>query len=96
MTINYVLYQFRINVNIRRLGGGYGSKISRCSQIASACAVAASVLNRTVRFVLPIETNMSAIGKRVPCSSDYEVLLINKIIYFKGMFQYYVYVLGWG
>ncbi|XP_077297593.1 uncharacterized protein LOC143919252 [Arctopsyche grandis] len=62
-----------INIKVRRLGGGYGSKINRCSMIATACAVAAKVLNRPVRFVMPLKTNMMAVGKRNPCSNDYEV-----------------------
>ncbi|XP_062708343.1 xanthine dehydrogenase isoform X1 [Aedes albopictus] len=62
-----------LNMYVRRLGGGYGAKISRATQIACACALAAHSLQRTVRFVLPIETNMSAIGKRYGCISDYDV-----------------------
>lgn len=62
-----------LNMYVRRLGGAYGGKISRATQIACACALAAHFTNRTVRFVLPIETNMSAIGKRYGLVSDYSV-----------------------
>ncbi|XP_038118865.1 xanthine dehydrogenase 1 [Culex quinquefasciatus] len=62
-----------LNMYVRRLGGAYGGKISRATQIACACALAAHFTNRTVRFVLPIETNMSAIGKRYGLISDYTV-----------------------
>uniref|UniRef100_A0A1B6CM27 Indole-3-acetaldehyde oxidase n=2 Tax=Clastoptera arizonana TaxID=38151 RepID=A0A1B6CM27_9HEMI len=60
-----------INMKIRRVGGGYGSKLTRSSMVASACAVASKCLNRPVRLVLSLETNMAAIGKRYPCYTEY-------------------------
>ncbi|XP_069694441.1 xanthine dehydrogenase-like isoform X2 [Periplaneta americana] len=62
-----------INVSVRRLGGGYGSKISRNMPAAVACALAAYVLNRPVRFVMNLETNMAALGKRYDAAVDYVV-----------------------
>ncbi|XP_035713400.1 xanthine dehydrogenase/oxidase isoform X1 [Folsomia candida] len=62
-----------ISVSIRRLGGAYGAKISKATNVATACAVAAKVTNRPVRVVLDLETNMKMIGKRLPYLAKYEV-----------------------
>lgn len=62
-----------INMQVRRVGGAYGGKISRSVQIACAAAIAAQHLNRPVRFVMTIEANMNIVGKRYACINDYEV-----------------------
>jgi xanthine dehydrogenase/oxidase len=62
-----------VNMNVRRLGGAYGAKISRASQIACAAAIASHRLNRPVRLILTIEANMNIIGKRYACINDYDV-----------------------
>lgn len=65
--------EHKIDMNVRRLGGAYGAKISRASQIACACALAAHLLNRPIRFIMQLEANMLAIGKRAACVNDYDV-----------------------
>lgn len=65
--------QNKINMYVKRLGGGYGCKISRSSMIACACALAAHLSNRPVRLTLTLEANMQAIGKRNACVSNYTV-----------------------
>ncbi|XP_075216126.1 xanthine dehydrogenase-like [Lycorma delicatula] len=62
-----------INMSVRRLGGAYGSKISRNNQISAICALAAYLSRRPVRLILNIETNMQMVGKRFPCYIEYEV-----------------------
>lgn len=62
-----------VNMSVRRLGGGYGAKITRNIQIACATALAAHLLNRPVRFIMTIEANMTVVGKRVSCIGDYDV-----------------------
>lgn len=62
-----------INLTMRRVGGGYGAKITRCGQVACACALAAHLSGRPVRFVLTIEANMTTLGKRYALVSDYQV-----------------------
>lgn len=65
--------EHRVNIEIRHLGGSYGCKISRGALIACACALGCHLTNRTVRFVMTIESNMSTIGKRYALHSEYEV-----------------------
>ncbi|XP_065336761.1 uncharacterized protein LOC135937537 [Cloeon dipterum] len=62
-----------VNVAVRRLGGGYGGKISRPAQVAAACALAAHKLGKPVRIVMSLRTNMEAMGKRFPYVHNYEV-----------------------
>ncbi|PNF35793.1 Xanthine dehydrogenase [Cryptotermes secundus] len=77
-----------INVKVRRIGGGYGSKISRNSLVSVACALAAQILNRPVRLIMSLESNMEAIGKRCDAAVNYEVGTDNdgKVQYLKADF----------
>ncbi|KAL4715707.1 hypothetical protein ACJJTC_006286 [Scirpophaga incertulas] len=62
-----------IDVFVRRLGGAYGIKISRSIQSAVAASLVAKLLNRPCRFIQSLTTNMRAVGKRQPTTSEYEV-----------------------
>ncbi|XP_037293401.1 xanthine dehydrogenase isoform X2 [Manduca sexta] len=72
-----------VNVIVRRVGGGYGGKITRSSQIACAAALVTHLTGRTCRFILPMQTNMKIIGKRVPTYCNFQVA-VNK----DGVIQY--------
>lgn len=63
----------KINIRVKRLGGAYGSKISRSSLIACACALACHIINLPVRFVMTIEAMMTICGKRYPCANEYNL-----------------------
>ncbi|GAB0087487.1 hypothetical protein DMENIID0001_017960 [Sergentomyia squamirostris] len=83
------IHESQIMMKVLRIGGGFGAKISRPPQIACAAALASFLLNRTVRFVMTIEQNIMAIGKRWSIESSYEVvtdengkiLKLNNMIY---------------
>ncbi|XP_065184192.1 xanthine dehydrogenase/oxidase-like isoform X2 [Sycon ciliatum] len=62
-----------VNVTVKRLGGGFGGKISRASQIAAATALAAKACNRPVQVHMDIDSNLLMVGKRYPWMMDYEV-----------------------
>lgn len=62
-----------INMVVRHVGGAFGVKTTRSSQIACACALACHLTNQPVRFVMTIESNMTTVGKRNAVISEYEV-----------------------
>ncbi|KAH8382927.1 hypothetical protein KR009_005850 [Drosophila setifemur] len=61
-----------IQLQVRRLGGGFGCKVTRCNIVACAAALVAFKLKRPARFVQTIESMMEITGKRWACRSDYE------------------------
>lgn len=68
-----ILFTFSVNVEVKRIGGGYGGKIYLPNGIAAAASVAAKKLNQPIRLWLPLEDNMRMLGKRNPYVFDYKV-----------------------
>jgi len=62
----------RIEVDIRRLGGGFGGK-EGCAGWACLAAVAAFTLNSPVKLILNRHEDITTSGKRHPFSSDFKI-----------------------
>lgn len=78
-----------INVSVRRIGGGYGGKITRQHVVSSAAAVASRKLRCPVRIVVDLNTHMSLVGWREPYLSKYEVRFCgNGISYLEWLILY--------
>lgn len=63
----------KINVRVKRLGGGFGGKESRSVPIACYCALAASLQKRPVRIMLTREEDMMTTGQRHPIMAKWRV-----------------------
>ncbi|CAH2090182.1 unnamed protein product [Euphydryas editha] len=77
-----------VNIIVRRIGGAYGGKITRSSQIACAAAIVSQLQGKSCRFVLPLQTNMRMVGKRAPtyCKFEAGVNGSGEIQYLKVMY----------
>jgi len=60
-------------MTVRRIGGSFGSRITKASGIVAAGAVAAHKTRRPVRLILDLETNLAMVGKRHPYLIKYAV-----------------------
>lgn len=67
-----------VNMLFRRIGGGYGAKITRSVQVACASAIGCKLTNRPVRFVMALEANMEVMGKRYALLNEYDVDVDNE------------------
>lgn len=63
----------KITITVKRVGGAFGSKLTRSQWTACAAALAAYKLNRPVKMALSMEENMNVIGKRNPAYCTYKV-----------------------
>ena len=67
------LPQHRVEIEARKLGGGFGGKEDQATPWACLAALGAWVSRRPVKLVLDRATDMKATGKRHPYSSDFRI-----------------------
>jgi len=63
----------KIEVDVRRLGGGFGGKEDQATPWACMAALAAFILQRPVKLTLDRREDMMMTGKRHPYSSDFKI-----------------------
>ena len=78
----------KIEVDVTRLGGGFGGKEDQASAWGAMVAVVAHLTNKPAKFVLHRMDDMKMTGKRNPYSSDYKIGLDKdyKIIAYEATF----------
>jgi xanthine dehydrogenase large subunit len=67
------LQMHQIEVDVLRLGGGFGGKESQATRFAVLAALAAHRLGRPVKLVLRRDEDMAQTGKRHPYCADYRI-----------------------
>ena len=67
------LAMHQIEIDVTRLGGGFGGKEDQANTWAALCALATHVLRRPVKYALSRMEDMRMTGKRHPYSSDYKI-----------------------
>lgn len=63
----------RLEVDVTRLGGGFGGKEDQANTWAALCALAAWHLKKPVKYALHRMEDMRMTGKRHPYSSDFKI-----------------------
>jgi xanthine dehydrogenase large subunit len=78
----------KIEVDVMRLGGGFGGKEDQATPYAAMVGLAAHKLGKPVKMVLPRQEDMLITGKRHPYSSDYKIGLTKdlKILAYEASF----------
>src|SRR5437899_3464552 len=67
------LAMHQVEVDVQRLGGGFGGKEDQANAWAAICAVATQLTGRPVKYALHRMEDMRMTGKRHPYSSDYKI-----------------------
>ncbi|MEO6050340.1 MAG: molybdopterin cofactor-binding domain-containing protein, partial [Pyrinomonadaceae bacterium] len=67
------LSMHEVEVDVQRLGGGFGGKEDQANAWAGIVAVASQLTKRPVKYALHRMEDMRATGKRHPYSSDYKI-----------------------
>ena len=78
----------KVEVDVLRLGGGFGGKEDQASPWGALSALAAFKLNKPVKLILPRQEDMRMTGKRHPYSSDFKIGLSSdgKILAYEASF----------
>lgn len=63
----------QVEVEVNRLGGGFGGKEDQANTWAALCALAAQLLKKPVKYALHRMEDMAMTGKRHPYSSDFKI-----------------------
>ena len=77
-----------IEVDVQRLGGGFGGKEDQANAWAAICAVGTLLTKRPVKYALHRMEDMRMTGKRHPYSADYKIGLNKdlKIVAYEAVF----------
>src|SRR6185369_1617464 len=67
------LAMHQIEVDVQRLGGGFGGKEDQANAWAAICAVGTQLTKKPVKYALHRMEDMRMTGKRHPYSSDYKI-----------------------
>lgn len=67
------VHMHQVEVDVTRLGGGFGGKEDQANLWAALCALAAHQLKRPVKYALHRMEDMAMTGKRHPYSSDFKI-----------------------
>ena len=78
----------KVEVDVQRLGGGFGGKEDQANAWAGICAVATQLTGKPVKYALHRMEDMRMTGKRHPYSSDYKIGLDEnlKIVAYEASF----------
>ncbi|XP_046360646.2 indole-3-acetaldehyde oxidase-like [Haliotis rufescens] len=66
-----------VSVEVKRLGGSFGGRITRANMTACAAALATQIMKRPVRLAMNFHTNMKTVGKRIPYLANYTIGINN-------------------
>lgn len=79
----------QVEVDVRRLGGGFGGKEDQATPFAVLAALAAFLSKKPVKLVLDRLEDMRMTGKRHPYSSDFKIGLDNNLKIIAYQADYY-------
>ncbi len=82
------LAMHQLEVDVTRLGGGFGGKEDQANTWAALCALATHILRKPVKYSLHRMEDMRMTGKRHPYSSDFKIGLNKdlKIVAYEATF----------